>query len=534
MAPRKAKRGAKRASRQRGAGEKQAKDRSWDVQTEGATGLLPDGLLLEVLAYLDESELLLARAVCRRWRALAMSPAAWAERGLNVGLGPEGCRLASPGLVRAVLRQAPCLGRLYIGEGHWPLVQHEPMRLAVSDSVGLQLDEGTARRGADILRRQVELGARPKNIEVAICMPFCVWDLRRMLEAINDCQPETLTFVANFESDYGLRLPHKEPLKTGARPSLKKLTFLRDFQYHGQQGPLATWPHPTLRFLIASHAATLEDVRLYVDNASRFEVPRMPSSLLMGCVRLRMLCCSALADMPALLMHCPALEELALDAQDTDAGRTTRFFREASQLRRLAVRGHARWDVAPHTEDTLAFLEALASTGRSRLTSLSFSVPDAPPPAFWGRLVGVIGRLKHLEDVDTDPVPPPRRVRVQRGPPPAVFLRALAAPAMRTLQLDCVLPCGAACTALFLEELRRLMAANAELHVAGLAARCVCGPPSAAPLSMAACPWWRRRAPPSLCAVATLEFFNVYGHAQGDCKWHNTGPGPWIRVVQWD
>lgn len=68
---------------------------------------LPDEVLLQVLALLDVRQVLAVRLVCRRLRDLAMHADLWRRRSLDTYFHPVG-------VVKAVLRLAPCLGVLHL------------------------------------------------------------------------------------------------------------------------------------------------------------------------------------------------------------------------------------------------------------------------------------------------------------------------------------------------------------------------------------------------------------------------------------
>lgn len=75
---------------------------------ESLMSSLPDDALLSVLRWLSMAELLAARAVCRRWRVLALHPDVWRHRRLN--------RRQPLALRRAALRLAPCAAFLRLNE----------------------------------------------------------------------------------------------------------------------------------------------------------------------------------------------------------------------------------------------------------------------------------------------------------------------------------------------------------------------------------------------------------------------------------
>lgn len=223
-----------------------AEPRPWDG--------VPDHVLVEVLGLLDVKELLDARCVCRRWRDLAGSRAAWRHREL-----PH----YPPELRAPVLRIAPCLAYLsnvacFTLNDLAGYHQLATTTCVVEDVLEVHLDRfDTLELDVRIVVNQLELGGVKRLI-----LGFDSWLDDESKEADKESRVEAvarlLTRVLASDGQRLLRLEYwpETALRPTAfavpatlgRPSLTQLVI---------EGSL---PRPLVDFLLAKHAATLQQV----------------------------------------------------------------------------------------------------------------------------------------------------------------------------------------------------------------------------------------------------------------------------------
>ncbi|XP_034237173.1 uncharacterized protein LOC117642760 [Thrips palmi] len=208
------------------------------AMVESKQSPLPDDALLAVLAFLSPAELLRCRLVCRRFRDLCLHPDLW-----------RSVWLSDAGLLRAVLRLAPCLGSMFLKDMFFrPTLQAvAPLVPSITCAVA----------SVTFMIQQQE------SVTLVI-------DLIRKLSALGGLrvvQLDTLSEVhfppAFFELIYGLkdlcelelRMQCSPPLSDAllstqaVKPSLTKLIYGYSADYFVQ-------------LLLRTHAATLENVCL--------------------------------------------------------------------------------------------------------------------------------------------------------------------------------------------------------------------------------------------------------------------------------
>lgn len=404
-----------------------------DGESACELGPVPDAVLLRVFRSLDDGDLLRARGVCRRWRRVARSWAAWRDRSHAVTAGPA---------TAAVLLRAPCLRSLVVAGG-WrcPAVAPGDMRCAAAKLVLEDLDSDVDLGLIDVLlRRMVALG-RLTSVEMVNCRGD-----RSLADVFRNRCVRLDTLVVR-----------------SARPSGESQKWT--VQENTEDG--AT-PRPAGPPLPCSTASTVPAV-LIANN----------------CGNLRRLTCSALEDLWGLTgLH--SLKELEL-VEDGEGGRRTEvvdnlsaaenlaFFEQATHLGHLGL--HLGASSTERDNAVLDALELLASTRTSKLTSLTLSMPEWPRrPAFWRRLGEVVVQLTHLANLELDLWW--GRWRGDQLPPAEFFQRV--GPQRLQLRLPVKLRCpghglgsgGSGPESVLLQQLQALAAAVPGLHLTGIQVVC--------------------------------------------------------------
>ncbi|XP_034256459.1 uncharacterized protein LOC117654243 isoform X2 [Thrips palmi] len=289
---------------------------------------MPDDALVRVLALLPPREVFRLRLVCRRLRDLSLHPDVWRSVSLRGG---------DQGLLQAALRLAPCLRKVSLRSPH---LQAAACTVCNSKCVVTDLklsvqNETDAAWATAIVQRLSTLGglreitlllnpAAPDALHPLLRMVYCVQDLRVLRIRINSDMSELPPLLSDLEP----------------RPSLTTL------HYEGAASD------PFLCFLLRTHAATLEDVDLYLKDG-------LPTSLLKSLPRLRSLTCFPTDDLSQ-LKSLPNLETLGLldlEVQDAPCPGTVDFLLQGPRLR------HVEFHLKPNRPIVgAALLEALAQS----------------------------------------------------------------------------------------------------------------------------------------------------------------------------
>ncbi|XP_052133036.1 uncharacterized protein LOC127752257, partial [Frankliniella occidentalis] len=313
---------------------------------------LPNEVLLEVMMYLSVEDLFACRLVSKRLAALAMHPYLWRRewRYVSSHVYNRSRCYACP-----ALRLAPCLTDVSV---EVPSARNTPLyketRCAVSSlSVGLKEGAaGAALEAALVIRNQEALG-RMTSLHL-----FMDSDVDASQAAV---LLETVALVSG----------------------LKKLTVFNSFPLSEPpiNGVYGLWPRSSLthfsselspesevfcNFVLAAHAATLEDVSLYEGTSTS------TAALLAGMPKLRELECCALPGMEA-VAACESLRELTLhitsDTERLELRAAAAFLGGATQLLGVVLEYDEGAGSAPATLD-MDLILALAATGRSRVETL--------------------------------------------------------------------------------------------------------------------------------------------------------------------
>ncbi|XP_034243098.1 uncharacterized protein LOC117646321 isoform X2 [Thrips palmi] len=358
---------------------------------------LPDDVLLLILGFLSPGQLLQCRAVCRRWSHMALQPSLWRDKALP----SKRWETVDPKLASAVLRLAPCLGRLEVSSS----MHDKSGRLltrthcAVSELKFFFYAQETS-LAAQVLARQASLGSLKR-------VRFCVSDfckpinesfqrkLRALLHQIlnthgleyislNLCEPE---LPALSSSDEAREVP--------VPASLRRLKYFHPYL------------DPYLPLHLKWHAATLEDVSL---------APAVPRAafLLSSMPRLRRLQCTLQEDMEVLL-QCPSLETFHLMIYLTDKSRlllpqVRAFLKKVVTRLDNLVLDFWGGDESDEATDLVLCLEGTETTPAA-LRTLKFLISDGchafgPDPTVQLRRLGaVLHRLPNLTSLDLGGAP---------------------------------------------------------------------------------------------------------------------------------
>ncbi|XP_034241538.1 uncharacterized protein LOC117645445 [Thrips palmi] len=230
---------------------------------------LPDEALVAVLRRVPLPDLLLCRAVCRRWRDLALHPDAWRHREFR-DMSIDVPRSVLP----AVLRLAPCLRRLDL----WDVVGEVAVtRCAVAGLKLRYVENGLV--AALAVRLLAALGeTRPQRL-VDLTVGGCEAHSVALLRAVLD--------LRGLESLKVSESPDMRRTVTSLPPWAPPPASLRRLWW---QGKVAA--HCALLALLQAHAATLREVvlRLATKEGAKVEAKTAPALLLLRhCERLQSL-----------------------------------------------------------------------------------------------------------------------------------------------------------------------------------------------------------------------------------------------------
>ncbi|XP_034240668.1 uncharacterized protein LOC117644952 [Thrips palmi] len=273
--------------------------------------LLPDEVLLAVLAHLEPRQLLQCRALCRRLRDLCLHRRLW-----------QTADVSDLFLLRAALNLAPCLGEVRVTNPEAVAYLVQGTACVVSDlsvEVGSQLDAAFA---TTIVGKLSALGGA-KKLSLHFHCPLPTPSVATLLKA-----------VVHIDG-----LQELQVFGTGAFDPMEAVLPLSDLELRPSLRKLSYWSRevdPCLDLLLKTHAPTLEEVFL-------FFLHEIPTTLLGSMPRLRVLAChpcdrlSELADLPSLesvrLMGARVTEDGAFCAGLVD------FLRRSSHLRSVEFNG---------------------------------------------------------------------------------------------------------------------------------------------------------------------------------------------------
>ncbi|XP_034256689.1 uncharacterized protein LOC117654283 [Thrips palmi] len=241
---------------------------------------LPDNALVRVLALLLPREFfsLRLRLVCRRLRDLCLHPNVWRSIRLRGG---------HKGLLKATLRLAPCLHKIYL-----PSSNLQAAACAISNTkcvvtklaLAVQTEFEAAWATAMVLKFSTLAGFRKISPDLFRGATDALPPLLRMVNSVQDLRVLRVWGYSDAE------LPPSLWSDLEPRPSLTKLKY----EYA---------PSPFLCLLLETHAATLEEVVLFVDELPTSRLGMMP--------RLRSLTCRPSGDLSQ-LKKLSSLETLEL------------------------------------------------------------------------------------------------------------------------------------------------------------------------------------------------------------------------------
>ncbi|XP_034244322.1 uncharacterized protein LOC117646987 [Thrips palmi] len=239
---------------------------------------LPDDALVRVLALLPPRQLFSLRLMCRRLRDLCLHPNAW--RSIRLRGYPKG-------LLKATLRLAPCLHKIRL-----PSSNLQAAACAISNTkcvvtkleLAVQTEFEVAWATAIVLKFSALGGLRKISLELFPGAPDALPPLLRMVYSVQDLR---VLYVWDYSD---AELPPSVWSDLEPRPSLTKL------KYEGA-------PFSFLCLLLETHAATLEEIVLFVDELPTSRLGMMP--------RLRSLACRPSDDLSQ-LKSLSSLETLEL------------------------------------------------------------------------------------------------------------------------------------------------------------------------------------------------------------------------------
>ncbi|XP_034240651.1 uncharacterized protein LOC117644947 isoform X1 [Thrips palmi] len=219
---------------------------------------LPDDALLAVLAFLPSRELLSLRVLCRRLRDICLHPDLWRRRALgHLGNLDENDYEQEQGLLRAVLRLVPCLGRLigYVDDFEF-MASMVPTTSCVISELKLGI-YGDGDSTTNVLHTVHSLGGL-KTLDVHLdvgSMTTC----SEILNAIYSLKGlRELKIVLGASPTFLLGPCPRPCLSLEVEPSLTKLCFVESlFDIRPDEGS-----EPFLISFLETHAATLEEVEL--------------------------------------------------------------------------------------------------------------------------------------------------------------------------------------------------------------------------------------------------------------------------------
>ncbi|XP_052132879.1 uncharacterized protein LOC127752195 [Frankliniella occidentalis] len=334
---------------------------------------MPDDVLLAVLQYVDVEDLFACRLVCKKLGALALHPDVWRHRQLVAAKAG----LEDAGQETPVLRLAPCLREVCVD---FPLdnLLFATTRCAVANMT-LEVWSDPSLQAALVLRNQEALG-RLKKAELVFCpMEPILNDIpwQPMLSA-----PGQIPWLVFWTAaTCGLKtlvinmFPPSVPADASLfRNSVVPCSTLTEFQCE-----VSKKSEPFVNFVLAGHAATLEEVGLA--GAGLPSSSTLTATLLAAAPNLARLQCALLPGLEA-LAESASLREVCLvvtSASDLKflgprasglkpaVPAAAAFLRRADQLHKVALRIFA-------ADAGLALVEALASCERSQVKTLALDL----------------------------------------------------------------------------------------------------------------------------------------------------------------
>ncbi|XP_034235944.1 uncharacterized protein LOC117642159 [Thrips palmi] len=323
---------------------------------------LPDEVLLKVLAFLSPRQLLLVRRVCRQWRDLALDPWVWECQDVCA---------SDLQLAASVLRLAPCLRRLSVGEEEWNKFSSVCGVLLATSSCAVRKLDMTflvfdATIAALLVAKQGSLG-RLEEVKVEVQVftqeEYTVYNSR-----LHDLSQQLLYTKGLKKVELMTTLgADKSYLAVEAAPLLNAAQRLEAPPPASLRGLTIQLVY-LLPLFFEWHATTLEVVQLC-------DAFPGAASLLATLPRLRDLTCPVMPDLLALL-RCPALKSLE-----------------------LIIR--VREDTRPHLAETRALL--LAAAPRLEEVTLVFVDDDAEEAAdLVSCVAGVESTIAALKSLTVD------------------------------------------------------------------------------------------------------------------------------------
>lgn len=409
---------------------------------------LPEDDLLGVLGWLGVKELLLCRAVCRRWSVSALHPSLWQNK--QVSSYTTNWRLLAD-----VLHLAPCLRTLGVHFFHFEDIidaagAHLTATNCAVSHLKVSVQAADSLFAALVIGRQASLG-RLKHIHlevITVTEKSSMLRLRALLQQ--------LVHTSGLESvkvdvcaDNTVQLPCLSRNATDqlvpVPPSLRRLVYKRQW-----------FVDPYLHLHLKWHAPTLEVVKLLP------EVP-LVASLLSSMPRLHKLRCTLLENMPRLLQS-SSLKYLHL-VVDLDDSTRHRLPAVEEYLRTAVTRlDHLLLEFNDEEERAEAVNLVLSLKGTptapAALRTLRFRLYDDGakidhvPPLQLQPLAAVVHRMPQLTTLDI------------AGAPSDDFLLALdgrAMPNLAELRLNSPIECPHVWA--HSEQVRLLLRLYSKLHV---------------------------------------------------------------------
>ncbi|XP_034240658.1 uncharacterized protein LOC117644950 [Thrips palmi] len=337
---------------------------------------LPDDALLAVLAFLPSRELFSLRVLCRRLRDMCLHPDLWRRRALRDVEYLDGNDYEQEvGLLRAVLRLVPCIGRLAgCVEDFAFMVSMVPTTSCVIAELAFTIYENEA-LATKILHTVHSLGGL-KTLDVYLNLDLST-ACTEVLNTICSLQGLRELKICFGDSETLLLGPC---LGLEVEPSLTKLRYFEMISSQRSGGG----SDPFLISFLETHAATLEEVDLpgFIDEVVCSLLGKLP--------KLRSLACSpdpvALdfvrqsSQLRSVLFYTSELSSAALQALTesrsaslleavgvSSLGFDPDLMALAGCLPRFPVLRELSLKAAP----TVDFLRALTPTSAPRLTKLS-------------------------------------------------------------------------------------------------------------------------------------------------------------------
>lgn len=382
--------------------------------------VLGDDEMLLVLGYLPAEDLLVIRGVCRRWRDLALHADLWRRHSLDIWWAWD--RTQEKLKHRAILRLAPCLNRLTLqssaGLDYCGVLAASSPCAVRALSMDLR-DKDSAVVATLVLQHQVALG-RLESLDLFV-RPAAV-DSASFSDLVSlAVTTEGLQYLSVVYQD-GARFKEGELAVTYSPPPAQSLKTL---------GYCSPSTDPVLRFLLQTHAQTLEEVYL-----SDMGHCKELATLLVTVPNLRKLTCPLLDNLQRLL-QCRQLVRLTLKmgmSESVDSGHALAgaegLLRDAKHLTKLAL----IYDPNQAGREVDLLLSTVES-GPSALTSIKVWVnpndgrfDDGEPALQCAALVRALPRLPNL-----------KTLKLENAIPSAdlfLAIRPATAPRLSLLEVD--------------------------------------------------------------------------------------------------